>query len=162
MHMGTSLCALMVLTSCVGESALTIKELLMPWLVKRGTPFVCVFIHLQISKSFIFRIYVLFVRTCTGASFPIRQEMWRKHTLLTLRKLIMSLVISCRLFWLLLQMCVCNNLCIFCVLSPEIRELYPNKFIQRGDTERFYILNTLFNLPGQNLLSINIKKQKNI
>uniref|UniRef100_A0A8C2BA58 Cytosolic purine 5'-nucleotidase n=1 Tax=Cyprinus carpio TaxID=7962 RepID=A0A8C2BA58_CYPCA len=26
-------------------------------------------------------------------------------------------------------------------------ELYPNKFIQRGDTERFYILNTLFNLP---------------
>uniref|UniRef100_A0A673HVQ9 Cytosolic purine 5'-nucleotidase n=1 Tax=Sinocyclocheilus rhinocerous TaxID=307959 RepID=A0A673HVQ9_9TELE len=31
--------------------------------------------------------------------------------------------------------------------GPEIRELYPNKFIQRGDTERFYILNTLFNLP---------------
>lgn len=26
--------------------------------------------------------------------------------------------------------------------------MYPNKFIQRGDTERFYILNTLFNLPG--------------
>uniref|UniRef100_A0A8C3A842 Cytosolic purine 5'-nucleotidase n=1 Tax=Cyclopterus lumpus TaxID=8103 RepID=A0A8C3A842_CYCLU len=26
-------------------------------------------------------------------------------------------------------------------------EMYPNKFIQRGDTERFYILNTLFNLP---------------
>uniref|UniRef100_A0A3P9A3Z9 Cytosolic purine 5'-nucleotidase n=1 Tax=Esox lucius TaxID=8010 RepID=A0A3P9A3Z9_ESOLU len=31
--------------------------------------------------------------------------------------------------------------------GPEIREMYPNKFIQRGDTERFYILNTLFNLP---------------
>lgn len=31
---------------------------------------------------------------------------------------------------------------------PEIRELYSNKFIQRDDTERFYILNTLFNLPG--------------
>ncbi|XP_053332674.1 cytosolic purine 5'-nucleotidase isoform X2 [Clarias gariepinus] len=31
--------------------------------------------------------------------------------------------------------------------GPDIRELYPNKFIQRDDTERFYILNTLFNLP---------------
>ncbi|XP_069756532.1 5'-nucleotidase, cytosolic IIa isoform X3 [Narcine bancroftii] len=31
--------------------------------------------------------------------------------------------------------------------GPEIREQYPNKFIQRDDTERFYILNTLFNLP---------------
>uniref|UniRef100_A0A8D0AEU9 Cytosolic purine 5'-nucleotidase n=1 Tax=Sander lucioperca TaxID=283035 RepID=A0A8D0AEU9_SANLU len=31
--------------------------------------------------------------------------------------------------------------------GPDIRELYPNKFIQRGDTDRFYILNTLFNLP---------------
>uniref|UniRef100_A0A8D0DBZ5 Cytosolic purine 5'-nucleotidase n=1 Tax=Sander lucioperca TaxID=283035 RepID=A0A8D0DBZ5_SANLU len=30
--------------------------------------------------------------------------------------------------------------------GPDIRELYPNKFIQRGDTDRFYILNTLFNL----------------
>lgn len=27
--------------------------------------------------------------------------------------------------------------------------MYPNKFIQRGDTDRFYILNTLFNLPGK-------------
>uniref|UniRef100_A0A673NRH6 Cytosolic purine 5'-nucleotidase n=1 Tax=Sinocyclocheilus rhinocerous TaxID=307959 RepID=A0A673NRH6_9TELE len=35
--------------------------------------------------------------------------------------------------------------------GPEIRELYPNKFIQRGDTERFYILNTLFNLPDGDL-----------
>uniref|UniRef100_A0A671WU93 Cytosolic purine 5'-nucleotidase n=1 Tax=Sparus aurata TaxID=8175 RepID=A0A671WU93_SPAAU len=26
-------------------------------------------------------------------------------------------------------------------------EMYPNKFIQRGDTDRFSILNTLFNLP---------------
>uniref|UniRef100_A0A8C7NP35 Cytosolic purine 5'-nucleotidase n=1 Tax=Oncorhynchus mykiss TaxID=8022 RepID=A0A8C7NP35_ONCMY len=33
--------------------------------------------------------------------------------------------------------------------GPEIREMYPNKFIQRGDTDRFYILNTLFNLPGE-------------
>uniref|UniRef100_A0A8C1K9E4 5'-nucleotidase, cytosolic IIb n=1 Tax=Cyprinus carpio TaxID=7962 RepID=A0A8C1K9E4_CYPCA len=32
---------------------------------------------------------------------------------------------------------------------PDTRELYPNKFIQRDDTERFYILNTLFNLPGR-------------
>lgn len=42
--------------------------------------------------------------------------------------------------------------CIFFFSSlprPEIRELYPNKFIQRDDTERFYILNTLFNLPGR-------------
>ncbi|XP_033987853.1 5'-nucleotidase, cytosolic IIa isoform X4 [Trematomus bernacchii] len=31
--------------------------------------------------------------------------------------------------------------------GPDIREIYPNKFIQRGDTDRFYILNTLFNLP---------------
>uniref|UniRef100_A0AAX7TBI1 Cytosolic purine 5'-nucleotidase n=1 Tax=Astatotilapia calliptera TaxID=8154 RepID=A0AAX7TBI1_ASTCA len=31
--------------------------------------------------------------------------------------------------------------------GPDIREMYPNKFIQRGDTDRFYILNTLFNLP---------------
>ncbi|XP_055503120.1 5'-nucleotidase, cytosolic IIa isoform X1 [Leucoraja erinacea] len=31
--------------------------------------------------------------------------------------------------------------------GPEIREQYPNKFIQRDDTERFHILNTLFNLP---------------
>lgn len=33
--------------------------------------------------------------------------------------------------------------------GPETREQYPNKFIQRGDTDRFYILNTLFNLPGK-------------
>ncbi|XP_041916405.1 5'-nucleotidase, cytosolic II, like 1 isoform X1 [Alosa sapidissima] len=30
--------------------------------------------------------------------------------------------------------------------GEEIHEYYPNKFIQRDDTERFYILNTLFNL----------------
>lgn len=36
---------------------------------------------------------------------------------------------------------------------PDIRELYPNKFIQRDDTERFYILNTLFNLPGGCLIT---------
>ncbi|KAL0965576.1 hypothetical protein UPYG_G00283130 [Umbra pygmaea] len=29
----------------------------------------------------------------------------------------------------------------------EIQAYYPNNFIQRGDTDRFYILNTLFNLP---------------
>lgn len=39
--------------------------------------------------------------------------------------------------------------CVFSFPSPEIRERYPNKFIQRDDTERFYILNTLFNLPGK-------------
>ncbi|XP_040217807.1 cytosolic purine 5'-nucleotidase isoform X1 [Rana temporaria] len=37
--------------------------------------------------------------------------------------------------------------------GPEIREQYPNKFIQRDDTERFYILNTLFNLPETYLLA---------
>ncbi|XP_057177755.1 cytosolic purine 5'-nucleotidase-like [Triplophysa rosa] len=30
--------------------------------------------------------------------------------------------------------------------GPQIQGYYPNKFIQRDDTERFYILNTLFNL----------------
>ncbi|XP_029300968.1 cytosolic purine 5'-nucleotidase-like isoform X1 [Cottoperca gobio] len=35
----------------------------------------------------------------------------------------------------------------FCFLKGEnIHNYYPNKFIQRDDTERFYILNTLFNL----------------
>uniref|UniRef100_A0ACB8FAY3 Uncharacterized protein n=1 Tax=Sphaerodactylus townsendi TaxID=933632 RepID=A0ACB8FAY3_9SAUR len=37
--------------------------------------------------------------------------------------------------------------------GPEIREQYPNKFIQRDDTDRFYILNTLFNLPETYLLA---------
>ncbi|XP_030058674.1 cytosolic purine 5'-nucleotidase isoform X1 [Microcaecilia unicolor] len=37
--------------------------------------------------------------------------------------------------------------------APDIREQYPNKFIQRDDTERFYILNTLFNLPETYLLA---------
>lgn len=45
-----------------------------------------------------------------------------------------------------------TNVCV-CTWSDahrlEIREMYPNKFIQRGDTDRFYILNTLFNLPGR-------------
>ncbi|XP_061766991.1 cytosolic purine 5'-nucleotidase-like isoform X4 [Nerophis ophidion] len=31
--------------------------------------------------------------------------------------------------------------------GADTREIYPNKFIQRGDTDRFSILNTLFNLP---------------
>uniref|UniRef100_A0A8C7DWW8 Cytosolic purine 5'-nucleotidase n=1 Tax=Oncorhynchus kisutch TaxID=8019 RepID=A0A8C7DWW8_ONCKI len=39
--------------------------------------------------------------------------------------------------------------------GPEIREMYPNKFIQRGDTDRFYILNTLFNLPGERAFGIS-------
>uniref|UniRef100_A0A672JGR6 5'-nucleotidase, cytosolic II, like 1 n=1 Tax=Salarias fasciatus TaxID=181472 RepID=A0A672JGR6_SALFA len=30
--------------------------------------------------------------------------------------------------------------------GQQIQNYYPNKFIQRGDTDRFYILNTLFNL----------------
>ncbi|XP_036974170.1 5'-nucleotidase, cytosolic II, like 1 [Acanthopagrus latus] len=30
--------------------------------------------------------------------------------------------------------------------GEDIQTYYPNKFIQRGDTDRFYILNTLFNL----------------
>lgn len=38
-------------------------------------------------------------------------------------------------------------------LRPETRDQYPNKFIQRDDTDRFYILNTLFNLPGESNVS---------
>ncbi|MGH0187307.1 UNVERIFIED_CONTAM: hypothetical protein FKN15_024042 [Acipenser sinensis] len=41
---------------------------------------------------------------------------------------------------------VCAHGFVF-IRGPEIREQYSNKFIQRDDTERFYILNTLFNLP---------------
>ncbi|CAD7681295.1 unnamed protein product [Nyctereutes procyonoides] len=39
------------------------------------------------------------------------------------------------------------------IRGPETREQYPNKFIRRDDTERFYILNTLFNLPETYLLA---------
>lgn len=35
----------------------------------------------------------------------------------------------------------------------DIQGYYPNKFIQRDDTDRFYILNTLFNLSGWKLVS---------
>lgn len=52
---------------------------------------------------------------------------------------------------------------------PEIREQYPNKFIQRDDTDRFYILNTLFNLPGKEYATVlksnstnNVKKKINL
>uniref|UniRef100_A0A671R1M9 Solute carrier family 2, facilitated glucose transporter member 11-like n=1 Tax=Sinocyclocheilus anshuiensis TaxID=1608454 RepID=A0A671R1M9_9TELE len=31
--------------------------------------------------------------------------------------------------------------------GEQVDEYYPNKFIQRDDTNRFYVLNTLFNLP---------------
>ncbi|XP_042365086.1 5'-nucleotidase, cytosolic II, like 1 isoform X2 [Plectropomus leopardus] len=34
----------------------------------------------------------------------------------------------------------------FFLKGEDIHKYYPNKFIQRGDTDRFYILNTLFNL----------------
>uniref|UniRef100_A0A671T3Z1 Cytosolic purine 5'-nucleotidase-like n=2 Tax=Sinocyclocheilus anshuiensis TaxID=1608454 RepID=A0A671T3Z1_9TELE len=47
---------------------------------------------------------------------------------------------------------VCAHGFIF-LRGPDTRELYPNKFIQRDDTERFYILNTLFNLPETYLLA---------
>ena len=34
------------------------------------------------------------------------------------------------------------------MLRPmEVRNAYPNKFIMKDDTSRFYIYNTLFNLP---------------
>lgn len=36
----------------------------------------------------------------------------------------------------------------FALHRKEIHINYPNKFIQRDDTDRFYILNTLFNLSG--------------
>lgn len=52
---------------------------------------------------------------------------------------------SLRVLAFITDSCVCR----VCLTSPEIRERYPNKFIQRDDTERFYILNTLFNLPGE-------------
>lgn len=35
----------------------------------------------------------------------------------------------------------------------DVQGYYPNKFIQRDDTDRFYILNTLFNLSGWKLVS---------
>nr|XP_057932896.1 cytosolic purine 5'-nucleotidase-like isoform X2 [Doryrhamphus excisus] len=37
--------------------------------------------------------------------------------------------------------------------GADTREIYPNKFIQRDDTDRFSILNTLFNLPETYLLA---------
>nr|XP_046231533.1 5'-nucleotidase, cytosolic II, like 1 [Scatophagus argus] len=37
--------------------------------------------------------------------------------------------------------------------GADIHKYYPNKFIQRDDTERFYILNTLFNLSETYLYS---------
>ncbi|XP_036450498.1 5'-nucleotidase, cytosolic II, like 1 [Colossoma macropomum] len=40
---------------------------------------------------------------------------------------------------------VCSHGFIY-LTGAEIQEYYPNRFIQRDDTERFYILNTLFNL----------------
>jgi len=44
-----------------------------------------------------------------------------------------------------MSVCVCvfDGLC-----RSEVRALYPNKFIQY-DEQRIYILNTLFNLPGE-------------
>lgn len=38
------------------------------------------------------------------------------------------------------------------VCSEQVDEYYPNKFIQRDDTNRFYVLNTLFNLSGTMIL----------
>lgn len=37
---------------------------------------------------------------------------------------------------------------LFVLCRENIQKYYPNRFIQRDDTERFYILNTLFNLSG--------------
>lgn len=34
----------------------------------------------------------------------------------------------------------------------EIWSFYPSKFIQRDNLQRFHILNTLFNLPGEGWL----------
>lgn len=39
-------------------------------------------------------------------------------------------------------------LCLFFSNREDIHKYYPKKFIQRDDTDRFYILNTLFNLSG--------------
>ena len=36
----------------------------------------------------------------------------------------------------------------FVLHREDIQAYYPNKFIQRGNTDRYYILNTLFNLSG--------------
>lgn len=35
------------------------------------------------------------------------------------------------------------------VPRAEVWSFYPSKFIQRDDIQRFHILNTLFNLPGE-------------
>ena len=35
--------------------------------------------------------------------------------------------------------------------SHEISKLYPNKYIQL-DENRIYVLNTLFNIPGKNIV----------
>lgn len=119
MHMETSLCALMVLTSCVGESALRIKELLIPWLVKRGTSFVCVFIHLQISKSFIFRINFFICKNMHQCIILNKTRNVEKAHINNTKKVNLSLAISCTLFlcvfcafFYLFIFCVCNNLCI--------------------------------------------------
>ncbi|TKS84549.1 Cytosolic purine 5'-nucleotidase [Collichthys lucidus] len=40
---------------------------------------------------------------------------------------------------------VCSHGFLF-IEGDEIKKYYPNKFIRRDDTDRFYILNTLFNL----------------
>lgn len=37
---------------------------------------------------------------------------------------------------------------LFVLCRENIHKYYPNRFIRRDDTERFYILNTLFNLSG--------------
>ena len=44
-----------------------------------------------------------------------------------------------------------KSITIFCFtfcFSQEIRDLYNNKFVQL-DESRIYVLNTLFNLPGE-------------
>ena len=40
-----------------------------------------------------------------------------------------------------------------CIFRHEIRDLYPNKFIQLDDS-RVYVLNTLFHLPGNFVFTV--------
>lgn len=44
------------------------------------------------------------------------------------------------------------NKIFFCILSHQVYELYPNKFLKL-DESRVYVLNTLFNLPETYLLA---------
>lgn len=63
----------------------------------------------------------------------------------------MHICLQLFVIWVYRFVCVLVILtCIVFVLNrDDIQNYYPNKFIQRDDTDRFYILNTLFNMSGR-------------